>query len=124
MAQFNHRISPHPYFVSREGDASIQPKIVQDLTGKAIAPKTTEREIVILDEDKVVPIAAVYSVPGYFTYIASAAHLERCRALFLESSTLLPGVSVVAFSLVECYYADPDALEASSLCTHSPEPLR
>lgn len=64
------------------------------------------------DVDSRLPKVAVYSLTGYFTYIAAQSHLDRIRGLFLEPNTRLPDVDVVAFSLVECYYADPDALDA------------
>ncbi len=64
------------------------------------------------DIDKRLPKVAVYSFTGYASYIAAQSHLDRIRGLFLEPNTSLPDVDVVAFSLVECYYADPDALDA------------
>lgn len=53
-------------------------------------------------------------VPAYFTYVSGAAHRDRLRNLFKYSAPhYLPGVGAVAISLQECYYADPDAIEAA-----------
>jgi len=64
------------------------------------------------DRDARLPCTAVYCLPGYFTYVSAQAHRDRVRALLMEGEASLPGVRAVAFSLVETYYADPDALEA------------
>jgi len=63
-------------------------------------------------EDARVPAVAVYELPGYCSYVAAKSHLDRLRALFVEPATSLPGVDVVAFSLRECKFVDPDAFEA------------
>jgi len=62
--------------------------------------------------DERLPKVAVYSVSGYFTYIAAQSHLDRIRALFIDRATALPGVDVLVFSLENCYVADPDAMDA------------
>ena len=53
-------------------------------------------------------------MPAYFTYVSGAAHRDRLRNLFKYSAPhYIPGIGVVAISLQECYYADPDAVEAA-----------
>jgi MFS superfamily sulfate permease-like transporter len=63
-------------------------------------------------EDARLPKVAVYEMPGYCTYVGAKSHLDRIRGLFVNKATCLPGIDVVAFSMEECKYADPDALEA------------
>jgi hypothetical protein len=66
------------------------------------------------ESDSGLPVVAVYTVPAYFTYVSGAAHRDRLRNLFKYSAPhYLPGIGVVAISLQECYYADPDAIEAA-----------
>lgn len=62
--------------------------------------------------DAHVPHVAVYSIAGYFTYISATSHLTRLRGLFMDEETKLPNIDVVALSLENCYYADPDAMDA------------
>jgi hypothetical protein len=64
------------------------------------------------ERDAGLPKVAVYSLPGYLTYASAQGHRDRVRALFLAPHAVLADVPVVTFSLVECVYADPDALEA------------
>jgi len=60
------------------------------------------------------PLPVCSQVPAYFTYVSGAAHRDRLRNLFKYSAPhYLPGVGAVAISLQECYYADPDAIEAA-----------
>jgi len=63
-------------------------------------------------EDARLPKVAVYEMPGYCTYVGAKSHLDRIRGLFVNKATCLPGIDVIAFSMEECKYADPDALEA------------
>lgn len=72
-----------------------------------------------LADDALLPTVAVYTVPAYFTYVSGAAHRDRLRCLFKYGEPHhLPGIGVVALSLQECYYADPDAIEAAGDLYH------
>jgi len=64
------------------------------------------------DVDEHVSRVAFYSIAGYFTYISAQSHLDRIRGLFLHKATSLPGLDVIAISLADCHYADPDAMDA------------
>jgi MFS superfamily sulfate permease-like transporter len=77
-------------------------------------PSAVEEDLYHMEtdpRDAVLPYTAVYMLPGYFTYVSAQAHRDRCRALFMEGASSLPDIKVVVFSLVETYFADPDALE-------------
>lgn len=85
-------------------------------------------------KDASVPLIATYALPGYLTYVAAQGHRDRIRALFTEgvhrgadgnptavtssgvagssgAGGRMPGVRIVAFSLADVFFADPDALE-------------
>jgi len=68
---------------------------------KGLAPEVGDHRL---------PKVAVYSLPGYCTYVGAKSHLDRVRGLFVES-TCIPGITVMAFDLTDVKYADPDALE-------------
>lgn len=65
-----------------------------------------------LPSDVELPRVAVYDMPGYASYVGAKSHLDRVRGLFVDVNTRLPGIDVVAFSLKECKFIDPDAFEA------------
>jgi MFS superfamily sulfate permease-like transporter len=61
--------------------------------------------------DELLPLFAVYTLPGYFTYISVQGHRDRIRSLFINKSSRLPEVTHLVFDMTNCYYADPDAIE-------------
>lgn len=77
-------------------------------------PSVVDGDMFHMEEDPrdaVLPPVAIYMLPGYFVYISAQAHRDRIRALLMEGALSLPGIKIVVFSLIETYFADPDALE-------------
>lgn len=85
--------------ISRAGAASA-------LVPEVPHPDAADYPAESLPGDELLPSVGVYTLHGYATYISVQAHRDRLRALFKSTSeSALPGVSVVAVSLTEVYYA-------------------
>ncbi len=88
-------------------------------TPRARRPSAVDADIITAPpaaaRDAALPVAALYAFPGYFTYVSAQVHRDRLRGLFTPTAgaaaRAMPAVRIVVFSLVETYYADPDALE-------------
>jgi len=79
-------------------------------------PSAVDADIITIapspSRDAALPLLALYTFPGYFTFVSAQVHRDRLRALFMEGAVrAMPGVKTVVFSLTDSHFADPDALE-------------